>query len=138
MCASYSRTKILIAFLYIKKDCPQGDSQKEYSFHCYSVSLKKMPYLKLLMIQLFKWQLWIKKSAFLGLKAQYMPFIQECHYQSYRQDYTFIDCFSSSLHMAMILCPDLTSSSIISLCLRISMVNVCDLQKQIKRQRIYE
>lgn len=40
MCASYSRTQTLIAFLYIKKDCPQGDSLKEYSFHCYSVSLK--------------------------------------------------------------------------------------------------
>ena len=39
---SYSRIQTLIAFLSIKKDYPQSDSLKEYSFHCYSVSLKNV------------------------------------------------------------------------------------------------
>lgn len=69
-----------------------------------------------------------RKSVFLRLK--HMLCIEEPLSQSHRQDYTFIDCFSSSLHVVMILCPDLTSSSIISLCLRISMVNVCDVPKK--------
>lgn len=40
-CANYSRTQTLIALASIKKrNCPQGDSLKEYSFYCHSVSLK--------------------------------------------------------------------------------------------------
>lgn len=41
MCASYSKTQTLIALATIKrKNCPQGDSLKEYSFYYHSVSLK--------------------------------------------------------------------------------------------------
>lgn len=40
MYPSYSRTQTLTAFLSIKKDYPQGDSLKEYSFHSHSIILK--------------------------------------------------------------------------------------------------
>lgn len=52
MCASYSRTQTLIAFLYIKKDCPQGDSLKEYSFHHFNSCLKCSP----LILRVVPWQ----------------------------------------------------------------------------------
>lgn len=117
----------LNSFSVYYEDCPRVTPLRNIPF---TVILEawKTPYLQL-MIWLFKRQLWIKEKCFPGAESSTDAFIQECHYQSQRQDYTFIDCFSSSLHVVMILCPDLTSSSIISLCLKISMVNACDLQK---------